>query len=484
MAETDKFEKATLMSFYYVIKEGAPYAPLDEDTYKKIKARPTQYSVPKVTRKTKTQSEFTVEQELSQKMAKSMLTEYPNMDYNKWYLGILRGSAALNKHLGYKEGHKDSCWLYGHFGSGAGLSPVGEIPNGEDTSIMDFTWNSFSQEMKDVFDRKKDSWNTADVYMVKKNDVSEIEKGIKKALCIGHRHDSELEKIGWCLGISEVNTYMSELIQQKKLLPLSLKQATPNAVVKITPNNLKKDPDGVEGLTGEIEGALSDKLKVIRVDGEPRFKGNSLRFTCKFEQGNIGFRYIYESKVSSNEAHATEPRDKVWDTQKEKYVQASARNGAIPAPKMAELVQKFTKASDINENIPMNKKLSKPQIDYWIKKIEFLSKGFNGIKVNIGTPEIDGQTKTISEFIKEAAIIDGAQPHARKAKTKYEDAKLANFDCLFRSKLRSFRYIDMIYEASNQNPSQLGELLAMIYFYSAKINFKKGQLSGPFIKVQ
>jgi len=38
MAETDKFEKATLMSFYYVIKEGAPYAPLDEDTYKKIKA--------------------------------------------------------------------------------------------------------------------------------------------------------------------------------------------------------------------------------------------------------------------------------------------------------------------------------------------------------------------------------------------------------------------------------------------------------------
>ena len=89
---------------------------------------------------------------------------------------------------------------------------------------------------------------------------------MEKALCIGHQHNKELEEIGWCLGVAEVNTYMSRLLQNQQLLPLSLKQATPNAIVKITPNNLKKDPDGVEGLTGEIEGALSDKLKVIRVD--------------------------------------------------------------------------------------------------------------------------------------------------------------------------------------------------------------------------
>ena len=477
MAATDKFEKATLMSFYYVIKEGAPYEPLDEDTYNTIKAGPKNYKVPRVSKS------FTEEDSLRQKMAKSMLSEYGTMDYNKWYLGILRGSAALNENLGYSEGHKDTCWLYGHFGSGSGLSRVSELSNSESTDILDFVWNSFTTEMKDVFSSKKDSWNTADVYMVKRNSVDKIKKGIKKALCIGHRHDSELEKIGWCLGIAEVNTYMSGLIQDKLLLPLSLKQATPNADIKITPNNLKSDPDGVEGLTGAIDGALSDKLKIVNLDGERRFKGNSLRFTCEFEQGNVGFKYIYESKVSSNEAHATEPRDKVWDKQKSKYVQANARNGAIPAPKMADLVKKFTK-KNINDDIPMDKKLSKKEQEYWIGRIEFLSKGFNGIRVDIGTPEIDGETKTIKEFITEAAIIDGAKPHARKAKTQYEDAQLANFDCLFRSKLRSFRYIDMIYQASNENPSQLGELLASIYFYSAKINFKKDQLSGPFIKVQ
>ena len=93
-AATDKFEKATLVSFYYVIKHGAPYAPVDEDTYKLIAKKPQDYK----------------KGELSEQMAAAMLKEYPAMDYIKWYLGILRGAAALNKKLGYAEGHKDNCW--------------------------------------------------------------------------------------------------------------------------------------------------------------------------------------------------------------------------------------------------------------------------------------------------------------------------------------------------------------------------------------
>ena len=43
MAATDKFEKATLLAFYYVIKYGAPYVPLDEDTYKTIQKNPKKH---------------------------------------------------------------------------------------------------------------------------------------------------------------------------------------------------------------------------------------------------------------------------------------------------------------------------------------------------------------------------------------------------------------------------------------------------------
>ena len=92
--QTEKFEKATLISFYYVIKEGAPYAPIDRETYKDINNDLNKYDA----------------DDLSEEMALEMLKEYPGMDYDKWYLGILRGAEALNKELGYKEGHKDNCW--------------------------------------------------------------------------------------------------------------------------------------------------------------------------------------------------------------------------------------------------------------------------------------------------------------------------------------------------------------------------------------
>ena len=164
--QTEKFEKATLLSFYYVVKEGAPYAPLDKDTYEKIQKSPKQYKP----------------NNLSEEMATEMLIEYPDMNYEKWYLGILRGSEALNEKLGYSEGHKDKCWSYAHFGSKAGLSPVKRIK--ESTDILDWVWNNFDKKMQDQFDGKKDSWNTADVYMVKTAKIAEIKQGMKKALPI------------------------------------------------------------------------------------------------------------------------------------------------------------------------------------------------------------------------------------------------------------------------------------------------------------
>jgi len=475
MAATDKFEKATLLAFYYVIKDGAPYDPLDEDTYKTIKANPTKYKA----------------NNLSEEMAVAMLKEYSDMDYTKWYLGIVKGAVALNKKLGYNEGHKDTCWSYAHFGSKDALSPVAEIrSNNDSTDILDWIWNHFNKNMKDEFKGKKDSWNTADVYMVKTTKINEIKRGMEKALCIGHQHNKELEEIGWCLGVAEVNTYMSRLLQNQQLLPLSLKQYTANTNIKITPTNLSQDPDGVEGLQGTLDTPLRDIMAIIREDNKwgknvPAFGANSLTFTGSFQQGEIGFKYKYESKISSNENHATEPRDMVMNNSS-KYVQASARNGSIPAPKMAELVLEYT-GDRINDKIPMDRKLNDTEISYWGDKLTSLTGG-NGITINWGgkyTPfSIEGKTKTRSKFIETAAILDGGAPFSGGKFTTPDgpEARPANFDGEFRSKLRLLRYIEMIINAKNQN--RLGELLATIYFLSSKVNFKQGQLAGPFWKIQ
>ena len=470
--QTEKFEKATLLSFYYVIKEGAPYAPLDKDTYEKIQKSPKQYKP----------------NNLSEEMATEMLIEYPDMNYEKWYLGILRGSEALNEKLGYSEGHKDKCWSYAHFGSKAGLSPVKRIK--ESTDILDWVWNNFDKKMQDQFDGKKDSWNTADVYMVKTAKIAEIKQGMKKALCIGEHNNHLLQDVGWCLGVAEVNTYMSKLLQQQKLLPLSLKQATGGVKVKIKPNNLSQDPDGVEGLQGEIETPLRDIMAIVREDNKwgknvPAFGANSLTFTGSFQQGEIGIKYKYESKISSNENHATEPRDMVMNN-KSKYVQANARNGAIPAPRMAELVYEYT-GDQLNDHIPMNRKLSSNEIDYWGDELGKLTGG-RGNKMDWGgrfTPfSVEGVQKTKKEFIQIASILDGGKPFSggKFSTPDGKENRPANFDGEFRSKLRLLRYIKMIQNASDKG--RLGELLATMYFLSSKINFKQGQLSGPFWKVQ
>jgi len=470
--QTEKFEKATLLSFYYVVKEGAPYAPLDKDTYEKIQKSPKQYKP----------------NNLSEEMATEMLKEYPDMNYEKWYLGILRGSEALNEKLGYSEGHKDKCWSYAHFGSKAGLSPVKSIK--ESTDILDWVWNNFDKKMQDQFDGKKDSWNTADVYMVKTAKIAEIKQGMKKALCIGEHNNHLLQDVGWCLGVAEVNTYMSKLLQQQKLLPLSLKQATGGVKVKIKPNNLSQDPDGVEGLQGEIETPLRDIMAIVREDNKwgknvPAFGANSLTFTGTFQQGEIGIKYKYESKISSNENHATEPRDMVMNNNS-KYVQANARNGAIPAPRMAELVYEYT-GDKINDNIPMNRKLSSNEIDYWGDELGKLTGG-RGNKMDWGgrfTPfSVEGVQKTKKEFIQIASILDGGKPFSggKFSTPDGKENRPANFDGEFRSKLRLLRYIKMIQNASDKG--RLGELLATMYFLSSKINFKQGQLSGPFWKVQ
>jgi hypothetical protein len=474
--QTDKFEKATLISFYYVIKKGAPYAPVDRKTYEDINKDLNKYDA----------------DDLSKEMALEMLNEYPGMDYDKWYLGILRGAQSLNEKLGYKEGHKDKCWSYAHFGSKAALSPVKLIKTaGDDTDILDWVWNNFDKKMQDQFDGKKDSWNTADVYMVKTQKIDEIKRGMKKALCIGEHGNHLLQDIGWCLGVGEVNTYMSKLLQQQILLPLSLKQATGGVAVKIKPNNLSQDPDGVEGLQGDIETPLRDIMSIVREDNKwgknvPAFGANSLTFTGSFQQGNVGVKYKYESKISSNTNHATEPRDMVMNN-KSKYVQASARNGAIPAPRMVELVKEYT-GDGLNDNIPLDRKLNSSEIKYWGNKLSRLTGG-KGNNMDWGgrfTPfSIEGVVKSKQEFIEIAAILDGGKPFSGGKFTTPDGQsgnRPANFDGEFRSKLRLLRYIEMIQNASDND--RLGELLATMYFLSSKINFKQGQLSGPFWKVQ
>lgn len=424
VAETDLFEAASIVAFYHAVEKGADLTPnQDLDMYNDLKS------------------------------------EFPNMD-SDWYLGLLKQSKALIKYLGHSEGNKDTSWKYARYGGSTKT-----IPSGKSTDIYDYIWNSFNRNQQQIFTGKKDSWNTTDVYMVKASDESNI-----KTMIDNLKDEFSDGTTAPEIYVGTVNAYLSKLLKNKTLLGISLKKPTkaePESHVYET--NLDVGPDGIDIHDGDIIGEMFTYMEITKRGGEMDFAGNSLTFEAQFKAGKYIKRYYWESKVSSVSAHATEPRDRVPNN-KGKYVNATARNGAIPAPKMAELVKRYT-GEDVNYNIPLNGKFNGQQLKYWQSYFANLVSD-RTINKNFGNISYLGQKGTPEEFIQKAFLLDDQSPNPSGK----------NFAVKLRSKLRILRYIKMAIEAKKQG--KLAELITHAYFLSSKMNISQADLSGPFIKVQ
>lgn len=421
MADTAKFEAASIASYYQAINNGQSTTP-----------------------------------GASVDMTQAMDTEYPNMSKD-WRDGILAGTDALMKYLGHSPGTKDGSWLYAHYDG-----RTKTIPSSSTTTIINYIWDSFSREQKAIFTNKKDSWNTADVYMTKKADDTKMKNMIDTL-------KKEFNDLDPEIFVGTVNVYMTQMLKEKKMLPISLKQKTKGADVKIYETNLHLGPDGLDVKDGDIETPLKTVMDVTSRGGSTDFAGNSLRFASRFEVGTYAKKYSWETKGSSKAADATEPRDLVLNN-KGKYTTAAARNGSIPAPKMADLVKKYT-SEDLNHNIPLNRQLNEREVKYWQDYIKNIISGKRpSVPIDLGNFKINGKKVSPEEFIKMIALMDKGSPGGK------------NFDQKMRAKLRHLRYIKMFYEADKK--SKLGELISHAYFLSSKMNIDQGDLAGPFIKVQ
>jgi len=422
--ETDLFEAASIVVFYHAIERGADLTPnQDLELYNDLK------------------------------------TEFPNMD-SEWYLGLLKQAKALIKYLGHTEGNRDTSWKYARYGGSTKTLPATKT-----TDIYDYIWSSFNRPQQQLFTGKKDSWNTTDVYMIKSSE----ERKVKDMINLLKEEFSDGTTAPEVF-VGTVNAYLSQLLSSKTLLGISLKKPTkaePESHVYET--NLDVGPDGIEVHEGEIIGDMFTYMEITKRGGDNDFAGNSLTFEAQFKAGKYIKRYFWESKVSSTAAHATEPRDRVANN-KGKYVNATARNGAIPAPKMAELVKKYT-GEEINYNIPLNGKFTATHLKYWqdyfsnIVSDRTISKDFGKISYM-------GKVCTPEEFIQKAFLLDEQSPNPSGK----------NYAVKLRSKLRILRYIKMFIDAKSQG--KLAELITHAYFLSSKMNISQADLSGPFIKVQ
>ena len=451
MADTERQELASITAFYYAIEKGANLGTLAEPAINL--------------------------QDRDEELYKALLSVYSDME-TRWYRAFIKQAIVLINWLGHKQGTTDTSYKYGRFGS----SSIDSIPSGKTSVLGDWMWDNLTKDQKKLYgsNPKKDSWNPMDVYIVKKSDEQGIKDEIKEACC-ENRIGENVESAA-IMEMQSLNQYLAYYTNKHTFVGISLKE-TDYGDPKVTENNLKDTFNHLHSSCGMITKKLNMNMTVSGSKGKSQvldFQTNSLKYDASFNIANYLKQYTYESKISSVENHATEPRDRVKGA-RGGFTTANARNGAVPAPKMAKIVKKYS-GQEINANIPLKGNFSDQDKKEMVKLLNSIKKGGDTTAVqkpfdfNIHLDKAGGKwfsNLSAKEYMDKLVEIDNS---FKKKTDKFPKA--------LRSKLRAARYILMFQKAEKESEEKLSELIAEIYFSSAKINISKDDLSGPFIKIQ
>ena len=456
--KTEKQELGSITAFYYAIEKGANLGTIKE---------------PAITLGSRDENLYN-----------DLLLVYPDME-EKWYKTFLKQAIVLINWLGHTQGQTDTSYNYGRFGTKSILS----IPSSSTSTLGDWMWDSLSKDQKQLYgsNPKKDSWNPMDVYIVKKRDEDGIKGEITESIS-KNRVGEDVEAAA-IMEMQSLNEYLAYYTNKHVFVGISLKE-TDYGEPKVTENNLKKSFDHIHPSNGEIYKSLNmnmtvlgSKTKMVKgklVDKGMDFQTNSLTYEATFNIGNYIKSYKYESKISSVENHATEPRDRVKGAGGG-YTNAKARNGAVPAPKMAKIVKEYS-GQEINANIPLKGNFSEQDKKAMVKLLNSIKSGGNTTAVqkpfdfNIHLDKKSGKyfsRLSAKEYVDKLVELDNDFQN-----------KTDKFPKALRSKFRAARYILMFQKAEEESESRLSTLIAEIYFASSKINMSKDDLSGPFIKIQ
>lgn len=426
--QKDKQEKASIATFYYAIEKGANLEP-DADT----------------------------------ELKEALLRIYPAMDV-KWYVAFLKQARALIKYLGHQEGTKDSSYLYAWYDG----KPE-EIPSSSTTTLINSVWQNFTPQQQKIFGSQKDSWNTVDVYMVKKSEESKLKRSIGEL-------EKELNVPGLSpeIYIGTINAFMSQALKEKILIPISLKKVTPGASeASLKETNIEVGPDKLSVKDAKIETPLKTNFEIFKDGNQLNFNTNSLTTNVNFTAGKYYTPYYWETRMSGNN-QKTELKDRVSNPAG-KLIKAEAQAGSIPVPMMKKLIRDFGRydidahlGSSFNEN---DKK-------YWKKIFNDLVKD-STIKKDFGKMTILGSKKlTPDEFIDKAFELDAYS--FEEIKLLYKINK-SDFSAKLRQKLRQLIIIDTFIETKKNGT--LPDFIGQAYYRAAKMNLSQADLSGPFIKI-
>ena len=425
-------------------------------------------------------------------------TDIKNLKDHDIYAYQYHGPALL-KHL-KSMGAATSGYKYGIFEKDTSLLTSQKGVNMNTTNVYDDIWDMFEERHRKLFSGstvgQKDSWNPADVYLLKGSSAP-IVKYVKKI-----KDMTEDDPPG--VFVTLVNDYLTKLYQDKKLIGVSLKAAKPPNVPVAKEFNVVLDDDFESPKFGEAKivkggnGYVHQYMEVSDKNGSLDFKGNSITFEAEISMdGGKPLKYFWESKSPGRESpHTTEMKDMVKAKKGNALTKANARGGSITKGlQFKPLIKEFT-GKDFNHRVPVGEvkwdKTDPPPsvvraVKYWsgiyltLKKNPLVTLNDVKIKNKAGKEVvINGTRKGTMEYFYDLFWIDS---HSSKdVKAAYGLPKSTKYYQNFRGKLRGLNIIRAVVKADSAG--RLGEFLVKAYYKAAKIRFDIDDLQGPYVKIQ
>ena len=295
----------------------------------------------------------------------------------------------------------------------------------------------------------KDRWNPMDIIMVKRQGENKIKKEIEKIANItGMIPKDKLIKL---------NLYMKELLKDKILIPISLKEVKAGIKeAKVEEANLKKKSKGVKFKL------KPDSLKCDLDMSKPPL----------FDTGEIAFDMFaddVEIHVQARSFRYSIPNTVIQTDLTPKGRQSGAKLGKTSTVAMETFLKKLNlerpKSPTNDPMIEVNGKFSEQQLNFWAKEYERIKKyKIQGQKINYDAPlELGKKISNLKDIIKYAL------------KHQNKDRNTLGRLC---SKLVGMRWIEVYYKIDQKKKFE--EWLSVLY-YGAKKEFS--DINGPFIKI-
>ena len=396
-----------------------------------------------------------------------LLKTYPGMN-NDWYLTFLEQAQAVKDYLGVTR--SDKTYKYGWYDGTFGWN-TGKIPSNKTTKIVSEIWDLFTREQRNLFGNKKDSWNTADVFIVKASNEVGLLREIKEI----HSNLTDISSPEIFAGT--LKTYMSKALKGDILFPISLKMKTKGATVKAKANNVDDVPTGKLNVTEASFDTDPSSYFDIENRGELDFKGNSFKYKANFQIGTYKTKYLIEQRMQGQSSKA-EVKD-IVQTSPGNYKSASAQTGIVPIPKFKEIILEYS-GEDYEHNIPKSgTNFTQEEKDYWKKYFKEIWEDNTFSGKDFGSLNIMGTTYSAEDFMEIAINIDGMTD--AQVKSGYKVSK-GDYSSKLRNKLRHLRFMKALINAKKPN-GNFGKLICEIYYRAAKMNIDESELIAPFIKV-